>query len=95
MCPQVPGSDIAEACKRVPHGVVCLVSALAMHDLSTQVPHEVWIAIDRKARKPAADYPPLRVVRFSGKAPASHVHEQNRSAACARADHGVASVGIQ
>ena len=59
---------IAEACKRVPHAVVCLLSALQFHNLTTELPFEVWIALDVKARKPAIDFPPLRVVRFSGQA---------------------------
>ena len=67
------GHSLAEAGKRVPHGIVCLVSALALHGLTTQIPHEVWIAIDRKARKPNVDYPPLRIVRFSGPALTAHV----------------------
>jgi len=58
----------AEAAKRVPSGIVCLLSALAFHDLTTQSPHEVWMAIDVKARKPKPDWPPLRIVRFSGSA---------------------------
>jgi predicted transcriptional regulator of viral defense system len=56
---------LVEAVKRVPRGVVCLLSALRFHGMTTQNPHEVWIAIDAKARKPAADWPPLHVVRFS------------------------------
>lgn len=59
---------LVEAAARVPHGVVCLLSALRFHGLGTQAPHEVWLAIDRKARKPTADWPPLRIVRFSGEA---------------------------
>jgi predicted transcriptional regulator of viral defense system len=58
--------SLAEACRRVPHGVICLLSALQFHGLTTQSPFEVWLAIDRKARLPKAAYPPLRVVRFSG-----------------------------
>lgn len=58
--------SLAEACRRVPHGVVCLLSALQFHGLTTQSPFEVWLAIDRKARLPKVDYPPLRIVRFSG-----------------------------
>jgi len=58
--------SLAEACRRVPHGIVCLLSALQFHGLTTQSPFEVWLAIDRKARRPKVDYPPLRVVRFSG-----------------------------
>lgn len=59
---------IAEAGKRVTQGVVCLLSALRFHDLTTQAPFEVWIAIDEKARLPRIDYPPVRIVRFSGDA---------------------------
>jgi predicted transcriptional regulator of viral defense system len=58
--------DLAAACRRVPHGVVCLISALQFHDLTTQIAHEVWLAIDRKARLPKVEHPPLRIVRFSG-----------------------------
>ena len=47
---------------------MCLLSALQFHGLSTQSPHEVWLAVDRTARKPSADWPPLHVVRFSGAA---------------------------
>jgi predicted transcriptional regulator of viral defense system len=56
---------IAEASKRVPRGVICLLSALRFHDIGTQNPFEVWIAIGEKDRRPAAGFPPLRVVRFS------------------------------
>jgi len=59
---------LVEAAVRVPHGVVCLLSALRFHKLTTQSPHEVWMAIGVKARKPAADWPPLHIVRFSGAA---------------------------
>src|SRR5688572_20141963 len=59
---------LVEAATRVPSGVVCLLSALAFHTLTTQSPHEVWLAIDVKARKPNADWPPMRIVRFSGAA---------------------------
>jgi predicted transcriptional regulator of viral defense system len=54
--------------KLVPRGVVCLLSALRFHGLTTQDPHEVWIAIDFKAHKPSGESPALRVVRFSGRA---------------------------
>jgi predicted transcriptional regulator of viral defense system len=57
--------SLAEACKRVPKGVVCLLSALRFHELTTQAPFEVWLAIGEKAWKPRIDYPPLRIVRFS------------------------------
>lgn len=60
--------SLAEAAKRVPHGVVCLLSALRFHGVTTQAPFEVWLAIDNKARAPAAKETPLRIVRFSGEA---------------------------
>jgi len=56
--------SLAMATKRVPKGIICLLSALRFHDLTTQAPFEVWIAIDRKARRPSANQPPLRIVRF-------------------------------
>jgi len=54
--------------KRVPHGVVCLLSALQFHGIGTQSPYEVWLARDRDVRRPRIEYPPLRIMRFSGKA---------------------------
>ena len=63
-----PNHSLAEAAKRVPHGVVCLLSALQFHELTSQAPFEVWLAIGEKARLPKVDYPPLRIVRFSGAA---------------------------
>ena len=60
--------SLVEASKRVPHGTICLISALRFHDLTTQSPFEVWMAIDMKARQPKTSYPSIRFVRFSGKA---------------------------
>jgi predicted transcriptional regulator of viral defense system len=57
--------SLAEVCKRVPKGVVCLLSALRFHDLTTQAPFEVWLAIGEKSWRPRLEYPPLRIVRFS------------------------------
>ena len=68
--------SLAEASKRVPQGIVCLLSALRLHGLTTQLPHEVWMAIDRKGWKPNVDQPAIRVVRFSGAALTSHVQER-------------------
>ncbi len=53
---------------RVPRAIICLLSALRFHGIGTQSPHEVWIALDRKARKPRLAGLPVRVVRFSGAA---------------------------
>jgi predicted transcriptional regulator of viral defense system len=57
---------VATVCARVPGAIVCLLSALLIHGIGTQLPVEVWIALDRKARKPRLDELPVRVVRFSG-----------------------------
>lgn len=59
---------LAEAATRVPHGVVCLLSALQFHGLTTQLPFQVWIAIPEKAWQPVVDRPPMRFFRFSGPA---------------------------
>lgn len=59
--------SLAEAAKRVPKGVICLVSALAFHGVTDQMPRRVWIAIGSKEWKPQVDYPPLRIVRFEDK----------------------------
>jgi predicted transcriptional regulator of viral defense system len=67
--------SLAEVALRVPKGVVCLLSALRFHGLTTQAPFEVWLAIENKAIAPKLDYPPLRVVRFSGVALTEGVEE--------------------
>jgi predicted transcriptional regulator of viral defense system len=58
--------SLGEAAKRVPHGVICLLSALRFHGVTTQAPFEVWMAIENKARAPVVSETPLRIVRFSG-----------------------------
>jgi predicted transcriptional regulator of viral defense system len=59
---------LAQVAKRVPAGVFCLLTALRFHNLTTQSPADVWIALPEKARKPILDSPRLRVARFSGPA---------------------------
>jgi len=68
--------SLAEAAKRVPHGVICLLSALEFHKLGTQAPFEIWMAIDRKARRPQAGNIPLHIVRFSGAALTDGIDQQ-------------------
>lgn len=60
--------SLAEVGKRVPHAVVCLLSALQVHQITTEVPHAVWVLIDRHARMPKLSYPKIEVVRASGPA---------------------------
>jgi len=57
--------SLAEAAKKLPKGVVCLVSALAYHDLTDQLPRAVWMAIGTKDWEPKTDTPPIRTVRFT------------------------------
>jgi len=52
--------------KKIPDGIICLLSALQFHEIGTQLPRETWIAIDRKAHKPQAPGFPIKIVRFSG-----------------------------
>jgi predicted transcriptional regulator of viral defense system len=60
--------SIVHAAARVDAGIVCLLSALRIYELTTQNPPDVWIAIPRTARAPRLDWPPLRVIRWSGAA---------------------------
>lgn len=79
---RVPGFDaitertsLVEACLKVPGGVICLLSALRFHDLTTQLPHEVWLAVRGRAYVPRVEYPPLQVSRFGDAAWAYGVEE--------------------
>ena len=67
--------SLAESCKRIPKGVICLLSALRFHELTTQSPYEVWLAIGEKAWRPRMEYPPLRIVHFSSVALSAGVEE--------------------
>jgi predicted transcriptional regulator of viral defense system len=59
-------NSVADVAKRVPHAIVCLLSALQIHDLTTEAPHAVWIMIDRHARVPKLAHPKLEIVWASG-----------------------------
>ncbi len=65
--------SLAEVAVRVPKGVVCLLSALQVHEIGTQAPFEVWLAIPQRMVTPRLDYPSLRVVRMSDAALADGV----------------------
>ena len=58
---------LIQVCSKIPKGVICLLSALQFHDITVQMPHKIWIAIDQKARRPRIDVP-VRIMYFSGKA---------------------------
>ena len=66
--PALGSPDLVSVALKVPGGVICLISALSFHEITTQIPHEVYVALVRGARAPRLDYPPLRVFRFTGKA---------------------------
>ena len=64
----LPNPDLAVVAAKVPQGVICLISALAFHELTTQIPHEVYVAIPRDSEPPRIEHPPLRSFRFGGQA---------------------------
>ncbi|MGJ7582303.1 type IV toxin-antitoxin system AbiEi family antitoxin domain-containing protein [Variovorax sp. RHLX14] len=64
----VANQTLMEVCRRVPKGVVCLLSALQFHEVGSQMPHEVWLAVPEGAPTPAPGYPSLRIARMRGMA---------------------------
>jgi predicted transcriptional regulator of viral defense system len=66
---------LAQTARRIPQAVFCLLTALRFHDLTTQSPADVWIALPEKARRPSLDYPRLRVARYSGSALTTGIEE--------------------
>ena len=66
---------LAEVAAKHPRAIICLLSALRVHELTTQQPFEIWLAIPNKARAPRMEYPPLRIVRFSGAALTEGIEE--------------------
>lgn len=66
--PGLSAPDLVAVASRIPKGVVCLISALAFHELTTQVPHAVDVAIARGTEKPRINYPSVHVYWFSGDA---------------------------
>jgi len=64
-----PGSpDLAIVAMKIPKGVVCLISALSFHEITTEIPHQVHIALPRGSEPPRLDFPPVKVYWFSGPA---------------------------
>lgn len=66
--PPLGNPDLVAVALKVPTGVICLISALAFHELTTQIPHEVYMALPRGAESPRLDHPPVRVFWFTGEA---------------------------
>ncbi len=57
-------TDFTIIAKKIPEGVLCLISALSIHNLTTQIPHEIYIALQKGARRPKIKHPPLRYFWF-------------------------------
>lgn len=68
---------LAEVAKRVPKGIVCLLTALRFHSIRTQNPRDVWLAVDRRAAIPKIDFTPVRIVRISGAALTAGIDEHD------------------
>jgi predicted transcriptional regulator of viral defense system len=66
--PPLGNPDLVTVATRISHSVICLISALSFHELTTQIPHEVHVALQRGAEEPRLDFPPIRTYRFTGKA---------------------------
>ena len=69
--PEAPTTEralFAEIVKRVPRAVVCLLSALLFHEITTQLPREIWLAVPRGSWRPNIVYPPLILTYLSGEA---------------------------
>lgn len=63
--PSLP--DFIPVAKKIPNGVICLISALAFHEITTQIPHFVYVALPSSAHKPTISYPPMRYFWFTEK----------------------------
>ncbi len=66
--PPISNPDLVTVSLRFPNAVICLISALAYHDITTQIPHAVSVAVPRRSRRPSLTYPPVHAHRFSHEA---------------------------
>jgi predicted transcriptional regulator of viral defense system len=73
--PVLPNQSYVELAIRCPNAVICLLSALQFHNITTQLPHEIWCAIEGTTRAPNMTYPRLRIVRFVGAAYSQGIEE--------------------
>ncbi|MEP7359283.1 MAG: type IV toxin-antitoxin system AbiEi family antitoxin domain-containing protein [Anaerolineales bacterium] len=73
--PPLSQPDLVTVASKIPRAVICLVSALDYHDLTTQIPHAVYIALPSEAERPRLSYPPLRLFWFSGQAYSAGIEE--------------------
>lgn len=73
--------SLATVAAKVPQAVFCLLTALQFHELTTQLPRQVWIAMPRGSHVPRLDYPPIRMVQFTGDAYTAGIEEVERDGA--------------
>ena len=66
--PAMGNPDLATVALKVPKGVICLISALSWHEMTSEIPHEIYLALPRGAEPPRLAYPPLRIFWFQGDA---------------------------
>ena len=64
--PPLSYPDLIQVSLRVPQGIICLISALSYHQMTTQTPYKIYIAIPQNTKKPRIDYPPIEVIKPSG-----------------------------
>jgi predicted transcriptional regulator of viral defense system len=79
--PHAPGSEdesLVAIATKVPQAVFCLLTALQFHELTTQLPRQIWIAMPRGSHAPRIDYPPLKMVQFTAEAYTAGVEEVER-----------------
>ncbi len=66
--PAMGNPDLAIVAMKIPKAVICLISALSYHEITTEIPHEIYLALPRGAEPPRLDFPPLRIFWFGGPA---------------------------
>ncbi len=75
--PPISNPDLVTVSLRFPNAIICLVSALAYHEITTQIPHIVSVAVSRDSRIPSLDHPPIQAHRFSNEAYTSGIEEHS------------------
>lgn len=74
---KISNPDFVTVALKIPEGVICLISALAFHNLTTQIPHKIWIAVKRDASRPKVKYPPIYIHQFSGQSFPAGIEKHN------------------
>jgi predicted transcriptional regulator of viral defense system len=75
--PPLSNPDLVTAARKIPQGVICLISALHFYNITTQIPHAVSIAVNRGTEPPRLDFPPIQIYWFSGEAFTAGVEKQS------------------